>query len=111
MFGGFFLYNGINHFLKQEHLAQYANVKEVPMPDEAVLASGALMAVSGLSLVFGLKPRWGAAGVIVFLASASPVFHDFWNNPNPQQSQNDMIHFSKNMALAGAALALMGAEE
>ena len=60
MFGGFFLYNGINHFLHQEPLSQYASFKELPMPDEAVLASGALMTAAGISLVFGLKPRAGA---------------------------------------------------
>lgn len=109
VFGGFFLYNGINHFLNQEPLSRYANAKELPMPDEAVLASGALMTVAGISLVFGLKPRWGAAGVLTFLAAASPLFHDFWNMEDPQQAQNDMIHFSKNMALAGAAIALAGA--
>jgi hypothetical protein len=37
--------------------------------------------------------------------------HDFWNANDPQQRQNDMINFSKNMALAGAALALSGVEE
>jgi hypothetical protein len=36
--------------------------------------------------------------------------HDFWNQ-EPAQQTNDMIHFSKNMALLGAALALMGVPE
>lgn len=111
MFGGFFLYNGINHFLKQEHLAQYANAKEVPMPEQAVLASGALLAVGGISLILGWKPRLGAAAVLAFLATTSPLMHDFWNAQDPQQEQNDMIHFSKNLALASAALALIGLEQ
>lgn len=111
MFGGFFLYNGINHFLKKDALTQYANAKELPMAEEAVLASGALMTAAGISLIFGWKPHWGAAGLITFLGAASPLFHDFWNAEDPQQAQNDMVHFSKNLALAGAALALAGAEQ
>jgi hypothetical protein len=41
----------------------------------------------------------------------SPLIHDFWNVEDPQQRQNDMANFSKNIALAGAALALAGVDE
>jgi putative oxidoreductase len=34
--------------------------------------------------------------------------HDFWKVEDPQRRQAEMINFSKNMALLGAALALMG---
>jgi hypothetical protein len=37
--------------------------------------------------------------------------HDFWRNEDPQERQTNMIHFLKNLALAGAALALAGVEE
>lgn len=40
LFGGFFLYNGINHFKNRNMLAQYAGAKNVPMPEAAVMASG-----------------------------------------------------------------------
>jgi uncharacterized membrane protein YphA (DoxX/SURF4 family) len=76
-----------------------------------VLASGALLVAGGASLILGLKPRYGALAIIGFLASASPLFHDFWNAKDPGEQQNNMIQFSKNMALLGAALALMGIEE
>ncbi|HVJ05666.1 MAG TPA: hypothetical protein VM578_08335 [Candidatus Saccharimonadales bacterium] len=33
-FGGFFLYNGINHFLQYKTLVGYAASKKVPMPPE-----------------------------------------------------------------------------
>jgi len=36
--------------------------------------------------------------------------HDFWNE-SAEQRMNDMINFTKNMALAGGAIALMGVEE
>jgi putative oxidoreductase len=32
IFGGFFLYNGINQFLQYKTLAQYAASKQVPLP-------------------------------------------------------------------------------
>ena len=41
IFGGFFVYNGLNHFKQRQALTQYAGAKDVPQPDLAVLASGA----------------------------------------------------------------------
>lgn len=111
LFGGFFLYNGIHHFLEHEGLAQYAKAKNVPAPDAAVMASGAALIVGGASLLLGIKPKMGAAAVTGFLAGVSPVMHDFWKQEDPQQRQNEMIQFSKNMALLGGALALMAVEE
>ena len=111
MLGGFFVYNGINHFLQAEGLAQYANAKKVPAPKAGVIASGVAMLVGGASLITGVKPKWGAAAVIGFLGTVSPTMHDFWNAEDPQQRQNDMINFSKNLALLGATLALAGVDE
>ena len=111
IFGGFFLYNGINHIIHHDQLVPYASAKNVPAPEAAVVGSGALLIASGLSVILGLKPKLGALGIIAFLASVSPAMHNFWEHQDPGQRQNDMIHFSKNMALLGAALALFGMEK
>ena len=108
IFGGFFLYNGINHLRNTEALAGYAAAKQVENPHLSVQASGVLMTVAGTALVLGIEPRLGALGVAGFLAAVSPLMHDFWNVEDPTQRQGEMIHFSKNMALLGAAVALMG---
>jgi uncharacterized membrane protein YphA (DoxX/SURF4 family) len=110
VFGGFFLYNGINHFRNRRGLAQYARAKNAPAPDVAVPITGAAMAIGGLSILLGLKPKWGAAAIAAFLATVSPMMHDFWHE-DEQQRHNDMINFMKNMALLGAAVALAGVEE
>ena len=111
IFGGFFLYNGINHFRQRKMMAQYAASKNVPMADLAVTASGAALTLGGASLLLGIKPKWGALAVIGFLAGVSPVMHDFWRAEDPNQRMNDMINFSKNLALLGGALALLSVEE
>ena len=111
IFGGFFIYNGIHHFQERKNLSQYAGAKNVPMPDAAVTVTGAMMILGGASVVLGIKPRLGAAAIIGFLASVSPLIHDFWKAEDPNQRMNDLVNFSKNMALLGAALALMGVEE
>lgn len=111
VFGGFFLYSGINHFLNRKPLAQYAASKKVPLPDVAVAASGAAMIVGGGSVLLGIKPRLGTLAIMGFLAGVSPMIHDFWIHEDPNQRQAEMINFTKNMALLGGALALMGVEE
>lgn len=111
IFGGFFLYSGINHIIHKDQLVSYAGAKKVPMPEAAVAGSGVLLIASGVSVILGLKPKLGAAGVVAFLAGVSPAMHDFWTVQDPGQKQNDMIHFMKNMALLGAALTLMGVED
>jgi len=44
IFGGFFLYNGANHFLMNATMVQYAAAKAVPMPEVAVAVAGVLIA-------------------------------------------------------------------
>lgn len=111
LFGGFFLYNGIHQIKELKQMSQYAGAKKVPNPDLAVAASGATLILGGTSLLLGVKPKLGAAAVATFLGTISPIMHDFWAIEDPRQKQSEMINFTKNVALLGAALALMSIEE
>ena len=111
VFGGYFLYAGINHFKQRKPMSQHVASKRVPMPEAAVAVSGAILTLGGASILLGVKPKLGAAAIIGFLAGVSPLMHDFWRVEDPNQRMNDMIHFSKNVALLGGALALMAIEE
>lgn len=110
IFGGFFLYNGIHHFAEADKLRGYAAAKQLSCPELSVKASGALLVASGASLLLGIKPKAGALGAIGFLIAASVVFHDFWNISDPERKQGEMVHFSKNIALAAAAAAILGVD-
>jgi uncharacterized membrane protein YphA (DoxX/SURF4 family) len=111
LFGGFFLYNGINHFKNRGQMAQYAASKGVPQSNAAVVATGALLVFGGASIITGMLPKLGTAAIAAFLGGVSPVMHDFWEVENDEQRMNQMIHFSKNTALLGADLALMSIPE
>ncbi len=111
IFGGFFLYNGINHFQHRKEMAQYAAAKGVPAAEVAVVGTGVAMVVGGASILLGVKPKIGTLAILGFLAGVSPIMHDFWKQQDAGQRQNEMINFAKNMAMAGAALALLGVEE
>jgi uncharacterized membrane protein YphA (DoxX/SURF4 family) len=111
IFAGFFVTSGINHFLQYKTLTQYARGKQVPLAPVAVLGTGALLTAGGASLLLGLRPKWGAAAVIAFLAGASPIMHDFWNDESPEARQANQINFMKNAALLGGALVLASVDE
>lgn len=111
LFGGFFLYNGINHLMQRKNMAAYTASKGVPKPEMAVTVSAVPLIVGGTSMLLGLKPKVGAIAILGFLAGVSPIMHDFWRNEDPNERMNNMASFMKNLALAGGALALLGVEE
>src|SRR5919108_2858400 len=111
IFGGYFAYNGINHFRQQKALSQYAGAKGVPVPRAAVPATGAMLVAGGSSIMAGVKPRQGLAAVIGFLVPVTLQMHRFWEQQDPVQRMNELTNFSKNMALLGAALMLLQIEE
>ena len=111
VFGGFFLYNGIHHLKERKSLTGYAQSKNVPMAEVAVTATGIAMIAGGTSILLGIKPKLGAAAIATFLGGVSPVMHDFWRIEDPAQRMNETINFTKNLALFGSALALLGVDE
>ena len=111
IFGGYFLYNAVNHFLNRKTLADYARSKGVPAPDIAVTVSGLLILAGGLSILTGTQPKVGAALIATFLLGVSPQMHAFWKEEDAQQRMHEMVNFTKNMALVGASLLAAGRPE
>ncbi|MGH9359187.1 MAG: DoxX family membrane protein [Terriglobia bacterium] len=105
--GGYFLYAGTHHFTNLEYMAGYAKMKGTPAPKAAVAGTGVLLVLGGLSLLFGVRPMVGCILLLIFLAGASPMMHDFWKVQDPQQRTGEMINFTKNLALAGAVLMIL----
>ncbi len=103
IFGTFFLYNGINHFRNREMVTQYARTRGTPLAPAAVVGTGAMMIAGGLSLITGVRPKIGASLVSAFLLGVSPIMHAFWKETDQQAQMNEMINFTKNMALVGGA--------
>jgi putative oxidoreductase len=110
IFGGFFVYNGINHFMNRHGMAQYASAKGVPSADVAVAGSGAMLLAGGASIIAGLNPRQGLAAVLGFLIPVTLQMHRFWEIEDPQQRMTETVQFAKNVALIGAALMLLQLE-
>src|SRR5262245_61777072 len=111
LFGGFFVYNAVHHFAQHKEMSEYAGSKGTPVPETAVLGTGALLMSGGLGIITGVKPREALAAVITFLLPVTLQMHRFWEETDPARRQSEAINFSKNMALIGAALMLLQVPE
>jgi len=100
----FYIMNGFNHIAQSGAMAGYAESKGVPSPQLAVIGSGVLILLGGLSILLGLWPLIGVILIVIFLVPVSLMMHNFWTIEDPQQRQSEMINFMKNMALLGSAL-------
>lgn len=104
IFGGYFLMSAWNHFSKHGMLTGYAASKGVPMPGVAVFVSGLLILFGGAGILFGVYVEWAVAAIAVFLVPVSFQMHNFWKDADPNMKMANMVNFTKNMALLGAAL-------
>jgi uncharacterized membrane protein YphA (DoxX/SURF4 family) len=102
LFGGYFVANGLHHFLNLQSVAAYAATRNVPSPEVAVALTGLLLLVGGLSIMSGQWPKVGAMFLVLFLAVVTPTMHDFWRQPEPVRTV-ELVQFAKNVALFGAA--------
>jgi putative oxidoreductase len=76
----------------------------VPMPTLLVPIAGLLALVGGLSVALGYHARLGALALVVFLVPVTLFMHRFWGLDDPQQAQQQMINFMKNLGLLGGAV-------
>lgn len=107
LIGGVLAFMGVNHFMQTDAMAGYAESKGIPAPKLAVLASGLVLVLGGVSIVLGLFPIVGAALLVLFHVVVTPKMHDFWNVDDPEAQQNEMTQFLKNAVITGAALLLV----
>jgi len=82
VFGGYFLYSGSHHFTDRDRLIGDAKSKGVTWPEAAVLGSGALLVLGGLSMLTGVKQK---SLVTTFLTGVTPA------------------NFTRNLAVLGGA--------
>ncbi|MCS7212669.1 MAG: DoxX family protein [Candidatus Calescibacterium sp.] len=109
--GVYYSMAGIEHFTGLQGMAQYAASKGVPLPELAVLFTGVLLLVGGLSVLTGLFPIVGIGSLVVFFLPVTIIMHDFWNIQDPQMKMIQTIQFMKNMGLMGSAMIFLAIPE
>jgi len=102
-----FVMSGVHKVMAPDETA--AQMENEGMPAVQLLLIGAVLCelAGGLSVMLGVKARWGAALLIVFLIPTTLIFHDFWTYEG-QEQQMQMAHFMKNLAIMGGLLLVTG---
>jgi putative oxidoreductase len=101
-----FISSGVNHIMHRKMMAGYAGSKGVPQAMVAVLVSGAMILVGGIFVLLGIWADLGALLIAAFCFPTAVLMHGFWKETDPQAKMMEMVQFSKDTALGGAALML-----
>jgi len=104
LYAAIFIAGGISDFVQRGAMIAAARSAGVPLADVAVPVAGIIILTGGLSVALGFHGRLGAVLLFVFLVTAALLMHRFWAAADPQAAANQLAHFMKNLALAGAAL-------
>lgn len=104
LFSMIFIASGMNHLMKLDDMSAYAASKGVPAAKAATALSGLMMLAGGVMIVLGWHRFIGAGLLVMFLIPTAFMMHPFWKESDPQASMNEMSHFMKDLALAGAAM-------
>jgi putative oxidoreductase len=102
LFSLIFTFSGFSHFKKES--IDYGASHGVIMPEVLVPAAGVLAIVGGISVLLGIKAKWGAWLLVLFLVPVTFMMHNFWTLTDPGMKQIQMHMFMKNISMLGGAL-------
>jgi uncharacterized membrane protein YphA (DoxX/SURF4 family) len=105
LFSALFINSAIGHLTQTRAMAGYAASRGVPAPGPATVVSGVLLALGGLSVLLGVWADLGALLLVVFLVPTALLMHPFWKEQGEGRTP-ELVQFTKDIALAGAALML-----
>lgn len=103
-FSMIFIASGIGHLVQLEATAACARSKGLPAPKAAAVLSGVMIMIGGVLILIGWTRFIGAGLLFLFLVPTAFVMHPFWKEADQVAKQNEMAHFMKDLALAGATL-------
>lgn len=105
LFTVLFVGSAFGHLSQSEMMGGYAASKGVPAARAVVIVSGLLILVGSLMVAIGVWADLGALLLVVFLIPTAFIMHGPWKAEEGQE-QMEQTQFLKDLALAGAALAL-----
>ena len=101
-----FVFAGFGKISGFEGTVGYIASKGMPLPQLAAIGAIIIELGGGIMLVLGWKTRLAAIALFLFTGLAALIFHNFWAAA-PDQAQNQMTHFMKNMAIMGGLIFVM----
>ncbi|WP_368276120.1 DoxX family membrane protein [Halorussus litoreus] len=107
LYGGVLAFIAVDNLRNNDQMVGYAESKGAPMADLSVPAISGSLLFGGLGIALWKLPRAAAGAAATFFVSITPVMHDFWAVEDEEEKQQQQIHFLKNAALLGSALAFL----
>jgi putative oxidoreductase len=105
LLAGIFVFSGYQMFNNSERYAKRA-ASALPLPDEPMIAkaNGVGMMVAGSTFALGILPRLSARFLQLNLLISTYVGHAFWKAEKPEDRNQQLIQFLKNVGLFGGLL-------
>jgi putative oxidoreductase len=89
------------------YTSQLETMTGMPTPQLLAIAVGAFEIISGLMIALNFGARFFAILLIFFVAAATFYFHDFWNQPSPDNAKS-LMDALKNLSIIGALFMIAG---
>ena len=87
-------------------LTQFAVARRIPSPGFLVPFSGLWIVAGSLSVLLGIYGDVGALMIALFVVATALFMHPYWKESDEQSKMMEQVQFSKDLGLAGGALAL-----
>lgn len=100
LLGLYFILNGLNHLFNTKMLEEYAAKRQLFEPRLAVLLSGVLLIVGGVTLMIEEVRLIGVYALCFFLLMATLMIHRFWAETDKYDRMMEGMNFTKNLAIA-----------
>ncbi|MDE1179679.1 DoxX family protein [Paraburkholderia sp.] len=101
-----FLWGGVMKLLGYAGFVGYLQSKGVPFVQVAAPVAAAIETLGGLFLILGFQIRPLALLMAVYTIATAVLGHDFWNVTDASLQRDMVIHFWKNVGIAGGFLLL-----
>ena len=95
-----FILAGASKFADLTGTAGYFAMYNLPAPSVLAVISGLVEVLGGVAVLIGFQTRIAAFGLAIFCVLTALIAHMDWAD------LNQMIHFQKNLAMAGGFLVL-----
>lgn len=89
------------------YTSQLETMTGMQMPQLLALSVGCFEILAGLMIAVNFGARFFAILLIVFVLVATFYFHDFWNQPAPDNART-LIDALKNLSIVGALFMIAG---
>ena len=104
----FFLIEAYTYGGDWDGTAVLLSSKGVPLAPAILLVSLILIVLSSVALLIGLHTRAAALTLFLLTVAATVIVHDYWSLPPGDARAVDFSLFSRNVAVAGGLLLLIG---